>query len=293
LYINDINKFIYFLKTQDFSCFEFVILKPPLSPPASLVIPNWLQNKANLRAVVLCPYLVIQHLSSYGFLLKSQIGQTLNLFQGDNFVKVNKKSAFTLLEVLVTLVIIGIVAALTIPSMITNIQNQQKIIAWKKAYSVIEQAQLYMISDNGSVASTFTGIDHTAVGNNAFMNAWKPYLNVIKTCMSGRILLDKCYNSQFAYLDSSPIANYNSQNAGIVLNDGIFISFYRGFCGVENLCSDSHLYVDVNGIKPPNVFGIDVFDIRFMPIKAKFETFGNSSSCSGTGIYCGPYYLLH
>jgi len=49
------------------------------------------------------------------------------------------KNAFTLAEVLVTLAIIGVVAALTIPSLVTRVQDIQYKTAWKKNYSLLNQ----------------------------------------------------------------------------------------------------------------------------------------------------------
>ena len=48
-------------------------------------------------------------------------GQTLNQVQGDKIIKnsfTSKKAAFTLAEVLITLAIIGVVAVMTIPTLI-------------------------------------------------------------------------------------------------------------------------------------------------------------------------------
>ena len=52
----------------------------------------------------------------------------------------NAKNGFTLAEVLITLVIIGIVAALTIPSVINNYHKKQVGVKLKKFYSVMQQA---------------------------------------------------------------------------------------------------------------------------------------------------------
>lgn len=50
------------------------------------------------------------------------------------------KKAFTLSEVLITLGIIGVVAALTIPSVVNNYKKQQFRTGLKKEYSVLLQA---------------------------------------------------------------------------------------------------------------------------------------------------------
>ena len=51
-----------------------------------------------------------------------------------------KNCAFTLSELLITLGIIGVVAAITIPSLITKINDRQNIVRWRKTYSVVNDA---------------------------------------------------------------------------------------------------------------------------------------------------------
>ena len=59
------------------------------------------------------------------------------------------KKAFTLAEVLITLLIIGIVAALTIPSVISNYQQQEFKTGLKKAVSVLNEAIQVNIAQDG------------------------------------------------------------------------------------------------------------------------------------------------
>ena len=62
------------------------------------------------------------------------------------------KSAFTLAEVLITLGIIGIVAAMTLPALVNNAQNKQLETALKKAYSNLGQViQRVVMEDFGGV----------------------------------------------------------------------------------------------------------------------------------------------
>ena len=51
-----------------------------------------------------------------------------------------KKSAFTLAEILISLMILGVIAALTIPSLIQNTQKKEQIVQLKKGLSMINQA---------------------------------------------------------------------------------------------------------------------------------------------------------
>ena len=60
-----------------------------------------------------------------------------------------KMSAFTLAEVLITLGIIGIVAAMTIPTLITNHQKRQTVVKLQRAISVMNQAYRLAYDDVG------------------------------------------------------------------------------------------------------------------------------------------------
>ena len=61
----------------------------------------------------------------------------------------NKKSFFTLAEVLATLIILGVVAAITIPSTITRVRNREFVTKAKKTYAALEQAtEIWMIEHN-------------------------------------------------------------------------------------------------------------------------------------------------
>ena len=65
-----------------------------------------------------------------------------------NFKKYN--FGFTLAEVLITLVIIGVIAAITVPTLINKTQNQEYVSKLKKAYSTFTQATNQIIAEEGT-----------------------------------------------------------------------------------------------------------------------------------------------
>ncbi len=70
------------------------------------------------------------------------------------------KKGFTLAEVLITLGIIGIVAAITIPTLISNTQKKETVTRLKGAYSQIAQAVKLSEYDNGDISGwDFSSID--------------------------------------------------------------------------------------------------------------------------------------
>src|SRR5574344_693563 len=62
--------------------------------------------------------------------------------------KSKKSLAFTLAEVLIVLGIIGIVAALTIPTLMANVQKQQYVTALKKFYSTQTEGFARMLAED-------------------------------------------------------------------------------------------------------------------------------------------------
>jgi len=61
----------------------------------------------------------------------------------------NYKKAFSLAEVLITLAIIGVVAAMSIPALINTFQNMDFVAGLKKNNAVLSQVTSQIISENG------------------------------------------------------------------------------------------------------------------------------------------------
>ena len=85
---------------------------------------------------------------------QSDVQKMLKRVQHDiNFLKrtylPRKRFAFTLAEVLITLGIIGVVAAMTMPSLIANYQKKVWVNQLKKSVSVLEQGFQKMLADDG------------------------------------------------------------------------------------------------------------------------------------------------
>ena len=63
----------------------------------------------------------------------------------------SNSSGFTLAEVLITLGIIGVIAALTLPNLITQYQKSATVQGLKVAYSLLSQAVQKSVSENGEI----------------------------------------------------------------------------------------------------------------------------------------------
>lgn len=96
--------------------------------------------------------------------------------------------AFTLAEVLITLGIIGVVCALTIPSLIQKHRERAQIVKLKKVYSILNTAFNTAIAEHGDI-NTWTTEEiirnQQAEQDNAINNIMKQYFNYIKYCEKG------------------------------------------------------------------------------------------------------------
>ena len=85
------------------------------------------------------------------------LSKELNVQKSYRFNDLKKKAAFTLAEVLITLGIIGIVAAMTIPTLSQKIGDMQNKAIWKKKFSEISQVYTAVKLDNYSLCVNNSG----------------------------------------------------------------------------------------------------------------------------------------
>lgn len=166
------------------------------------------------------------------------------------------KTGFTLAEVLITLAIIEIVAALTIPSVVQNYQKHQTVTKLKKVYSALSNTTNLAVADNGPIANweVIGGVE----GSRKFIDTYMlPYLKVGKDC-KGKMTGDCAF--EYTYLNSDEKHFFGNDWMRFFLNDGTFI-----MVAADNYVRDglntrlAYIWVDINGVKPPNKMGKDIF----------------------------------
>ena len=170
-------------------------------------------------------------------------------------------AAFTLAEVLITLGIIGVVAAMTIPSLIQNYQEKVLANQFKKSYSMFSQVLNQVWVDNDmSVPICYynqylTSYDFSAC--NEVSAAVLKKLNVVKTCEK------KSYENgcipKYSGLNQSYLGGFTqdwilNHSKSYVLADGTIILEY----GLHD-SFPAIFAIDINGKKAPNKWGYDLF----------------------------------
>lgn len=177
---------------------------------------------------------------------------------------------FTLAEVLITLGIIGVVAAITIPTLISKYQKQEYVTRLKKAYSEFNQALRLMANDYGcpgdlKCTKLFDGSDTLMLGE-----ALVKYFKVSKNC--GLTEPATCWpNTISPYYDGSnrnhTAEDYYADHYNFITADGMTYSIRNDSCADYNLSNEvnitqlcAHVWIDINGPKGPNNWGRDNFE---------------------------------
>lgn len=198
------------------------------------------------------------------------------------------KLAFTLAEVLIVLGIIGIIAEMTIPTVMSNAQNAGYVAGLKKSISVFNSALSLANMDSGGFTGAYSNSDGVI---DAFCNK----LKCIKVCHSTDDRTG-CFHtgSDWSKLDGSAAwGDFSSggSNASAILSDGIMFNLSPSNfnCSAKtDVCM--LLTIDVNGFKKPNKMGRDMFELYIEPTNVVPN---GTQGASATGYdvlpsYCNP-----
>lgn len=167
-----------------------------------------------------------------------------------------RKSAFTLAEVLITLAIIGIVAVLTVPTLINNYNKKETSVRLKRFYSMMQQAIQLSEIDNG--AATTWNKNSIAYLQDGSINFDKNK-KLVEDFLNVYILPYLKYNK---VVDSTTKTDpsHGLMFKRVYFSDGTYFEAKNGSC--------IDIYFDANGEKGPNEYGKDKFLFLFCNLEA-------------------------
>lgn len=209
----------------------------------------------------------------------------------NNFIK----AAFTLAEVLIVLGIVGIIAEITIPTLVASVQDTIYKTSAKKAYSVTYQAINQMKQDEGGTLDYYTKTDFT------FKPVFMKYFKVIEDCVWANCVPGSYTSNMYKSLTGDSGNTAYGADGQFVTADGFFYNIQN--LGTVHPEETVAIIVDVNGYKkPPNQFGVDTFAFQIVndnlaPLGAPNTAYTAPDYCNRTvlgerqGIGC-MYYVL-
>ena len=206
-----------------------------------------------------------------------------------------KRVAFTLAEVLIALGIIGVVAALTLPTLVANYQKKVTVTKLEKAYTILNQA--FKQSEVENESSEHWDNSFVIGAENYFNKYWKPYFNGAERCKKYQ---DCGYNS------NTPFNSLNGQKSPVTVNDAsssrilfrindeiVYLLFAAmGSADGSGPRSSNQVWIDINGGKAPNTFGKDVFQFKYvagkgvLPLGSEYSDARAMCSKTQSGRWC-------
>lgn len=156
---------------------------------------------------------------------------------------------FTLAEVLVTLGILGVVSALTMPVLIGGTKPKELEAQFKQAYSLLSQAVVQVVDEKGiGVREVYTAYNGTSyVNQSEIKNAIYSKMKVTGDCTYKTAVKNYSKTSDNPYVDLGTVKPDKLLTNGMCMN-----VFVNG--------GDINITIDINGAgKRPNALGHDIF----------------------------------
>lgn len=211
------------------------------------------------------------------------------------------KKGFTLAEVLITLGIIGVVAAMTIPTLIQKSYEKRVISQLRETQSILSQAIKMAEEEYGDIDGWDFGISASKESNKLAGERIIKYMKVAHICGVDADNKGQCTPENYDEKNGkshNSVVNYRySSMYKFVLNNGSSIYIHTP---IERNNDYVGFYVDINGKSRPNKIGVDLFYFIYglnalRPLGAKDSNVPYERDCktkNSIGWGCA-YYVLN
>ena len=157
---------------------------------------------------------------------------------------------FTLAEVLVTLGIIGVVSAMTVPTLMQNYQKKSYVTQLHKFYNELSQALTQYQADKNAVNLKEAGF----TSQESLNNFVKKYFKVVAECQDDKT---PCFADSYKKLNGIEL-NFGSNGDIFTLASGQTVKVTYADGTYKDIAVFS---IDINGQKGPNIQGRDLFQL--------------------------------
>ncbi len=180
-------------------------------------------------------------------------------------------NGFTLAEVLITIVVIGIIAMLTLPNVVSRYSNESMLSTFKKAFHDLEHNVTLIASDG----YYHHDLSKTSLGKAGSAEDFvKKHYLINSECGA---TAQPCFAKSYRAISKSDASDFSCTDGYSAIIKGGY-----ALCVIPKVPAD--IYVDVNGPQDPNLGGRDMFHIQV----AKDFTIGETAASSEcTNSYFG------
>ncbi len=219
--------------------------------------------------------------------------------------KCQTKLGFTLAEVLIVLAVIGVIAALTIPTLMTKYKEMETITRLRKVYSTFAQAYeratiFHDTPDHWNLVDT-----RSPEGAQNLLDNIAPYMIIAKKCGNNPGCFTQGYKKFLDGTDDIDI-DARTDDTKFILANGVAISIIivnkdcamsRGpSTELSQICAIAD--IDINGYGPPYQNGRDIFTFYLtkdsvIPSGVSDETHYTLSRCFSQGMGCTAWAIYN
>lgn len=204
------------------------------------------------------------------------------------------KNGFTLAEILISLTIIGVVMAITIPSVLRNHNAVALKSGFEYAFTFASRSVKKMNFEEGKLPTPDSYPSQT------FKPAFVKYVKVLKDCGFGWADKDNTVRPCVERtLKENPTSVYDTETKAYKtynkkhyiysyrMDDGQIILLNGMYVFIENDSGPIYLTVDVNGyVKKPNLWGHDLFTFQLMNDGKVLPMGAPGTEYTNAAVYC-------
>lgn len=186
-------------------------------------------------------------------------------------MKIARLRSFTLAEVLITLTVIGVLSAMTIPVLVSIINDKIYSTQLKEAYSVMSQATNLIKNDNGGeLVGLFPGAGaiYWINEDSYLMPTYAKYVKTAKLCNTTNNGSDGCWHNRLDWFDDNDVPVESCNGCATLQSASGFWLTNTQANAINYDCTGTivdepsdicfSFYLDINGAKKPNKIGKDI-----------------------------------